>query len=95
MAAGFGVLQIGSGCGSRGITEDSGRRGFVWLSHRQRGTSGTSGRASEKPHCPPHMRATGPVPADLDRLIHERVRLGIVSALAVNRSLTFNELKPC
>jgi DNA-binding HxlR family transcriptional regulator len=31
--------------------------------------------------------------ADLDRLIHERIRLGIVSALAVNRSLTFNELK--
>ena len=33
------------------------------------------------------------LPANLDRLIHERVRLGIVSALAVNRSLTFNELK--
>ncbi len=33
------------------------------------------------------------VPVDLDRLIHERIRLGIVSALAVNRSLTFNELK--
>jgi DNA-binding HxlR family transcriptional regulator len=33
------------------------------------------------------------VPAALDRLIHERIRLGIVSALAVNRSLTFNELK--
>lgn len=30
---------------------------------------------------------------ELDRLIHERVRLGIVSALAVNASLTFNELK--
>lgn len=29
----------------------------------------------------------------LDRLIHERMRLGIVSALAANRSLTFNELK--
>ena len=29
----------------------------------------------------------------LDRLIHERLRLGIVSALAVNASLTFNELK--
>ena len=28
-----------------------------------------------------------------DRLIHERIRLGIVSALAVNQSLTFNELK--
>jgi DNA-binding HxlR family transcriptional regulator len=33
------------------------------------------------------------VPAGLDRLIHERMRLGIVSALAVNDSLTFNELK--
>ncbi len=30
---------------------------------------------------------------ELDRLIHERVRLGIVSALAVNPSLAFNELK--
>ena len=30
---------------------------------------------------------------DLDRLIHERLRLGIVSALAGNGSLTFNELK--
>jgi DNA-binding HxlR family transcriptional regulator len=29
----------------------------------------------------------------LDRLIHERMRLGIVSSLAANRSLTFNELK--
>ena len=29
----------------------------------------------------------------LDRLIHERLRLGILSALAVNQSLTFNELK--
>jgi DNA-binding HxlR family transcriptional regulator len=30
---------------------------------------------------------------NLDRIIHERMRLGIVSALAVNDSLTFNELK--
>lgn len=29
----------------------------------------------------------------LDRVIHERLRLGIVSALAVNEALTFNELK--
>ena len=29
----------------------------------------------------------------LDRLIHERIRLGIVSALAVNDSLSFRELK--
>ncbi len=30
---------------------------------------------------------------NLDRIIHERMRLGIVSALAVNDCLTFNELK--
>ena len=30
---------------------------------------------------------------ELDRTIHERIRLGIVSALAVNETLTFNELK--
>ena len=29
----------------------------------------------------------------LDRIIHERLRLGIVSALSVNESLTFRELK--
>lgn len=32
-------------------------------------------------------------PLELDRLIHERMRLGILSALAVNESLTFNDLK--
>ena len=46
----------------------------------------------------PHLAAVpgeGPEPLapGLDRLIHERMRLGIVSALAVNPSLTFNELK--
>ena len=48
------------------------------------------------------VRRQGPSPAvvpaaggarKLDRLIHERVRLGILSALSVNDSLTFNELK--
>ena len=37
--------------------------------------------------------AAEPDPTVLDRLIHERLRLGIVSALAVNESLTFNDLK--
>ena len=42
----------------------------------------------------PHSIAGGAAAAsDLDRLIHERMRLGIVSALAVNESLTFNDLK--
>lgn len=40
------------------------------------------------PHAAPRMSA-----ADLDRVIHDRIRLGILSALAVNDSLAFNELK--
>ena len=31
--------------------------------------------------------------SNLDRLIHERLRLGIISALAANESLTFSDLK--
>ena len=43
---------------------------------------------------PPGPRViAGKTLPDLDRLIHERMRLGIVSALAANQSLTFNELK--
>jgi DNA-binding MarR family transcriptional regulator len=42
--------------------------------------------ATEKP-----AAAKGPLA--LDRLIHERLRLGIISALAANERLTFNELK--
>ena len=38
-------------------------------------------------------RATEESARSLDRVIHERTRLGIVSALAVNPSLSFNELK--
>jgi DNA-binding MarR family transcriptional regulator len=38
-------------------------------------------------------RGSEPGPLELDRLIHERVRLGIVSALAVNGSLTFTDLR--
>lgn len=37
-------------------------------------------------------KASSAAPA-LDRLIHERLRLGIVSALAANDALTFNDLK--
>jgi DNA-binding HxlR family transcriptional regulator len=38
-------------------------------------------------------RAGDVLAPDLDRLIHERMRLGIVSALAVNDHLSFNDLK--
>jgi DNA-binding transcriptional ArsR family regulator len=44
-------------------------------------------RSTTAPHVP-ETSAT-----NLDRLIHERTRLAIVSALAVNKSLTFSELK--
>ena len=48
---------------------------------------------------PPAAKRPVPVPVtkiglpDLDRVIHERIRLGIISALAANPSLTFNDLK--
>jgi DNA-binding HxlR family transcriptional regulator len=48
---------------------------------------------------PPKAAARQRIPAralelpELDRLIHERLRLGIVSALATHASLSFNDLK--
>ncbi|MGH9627921.1 MAG: transcriptional regulator, partial [Bryobacteraceae bacterium] len=47
--------------------------------------------AGEKP--PVKRGAAEKHATELDRLIHEKMRLGIVSALAVNESLTFNDLK--
>ena len=38
-------------------------------------------------------KAASTASLSLDRLIHERIRLGILSALAVNDSLAFNDLK--
>jgi DNA-binding transcriptional ArsR family regulator len=55
----------------------------------------TSARASTgSRRTPTALDSVETTPAlELDRLIHERVRLAIVSALAVNDALTFNELK--
>lgn len=47
-------------------------------------------------HGPEGVRATKAaenVSNDLDKVIHERMRLGIVSALAANEKLSFSELK--
>ena len=44
-------------------------------------------------HAGARVLSGGKTLPELDRLIHERMRLGIVSALAANQSLTFNELK--
>ena len=55
------------------------------------------GDQSDKGASAPLQSVRGRAPADtplaLDRLIHERLRLGILSALAVNESLSFNDLK--
>jgi DNA-binding HxlR family transcriptional regulator len=60
-----------------------------------RDAAGTDTIESHAPR--PSSAATGRLPlvkaTDLDRVIHERLRLGIISALAVNERLTFNELK--
>ena len=49
---------------------------------------------SRTSHLEPVAGQAGPAASlELDRLIHERVRLAIVSALAVTPSLTFAELK--
>lgn len=49
--------------------------------------------AAQKPAADKVEEAVINRPAKVDRLIHERVRLAIVSALAANRSLTFSDLK--
>jgi|SRR6202789_3913321 DNA-binding MarR family transcriptional regulator len=51
-----------------------------------------SGKAPAKPLAVPRP-PRGNEDAGFDRLIYERVRLGIMSALAMNEQLTFNELK--
>ena len=38
-------------------------------------------------------KAAGNVSNELDKIIHERMRLGIISALAANESLSFTDLK--
>jgi DNA-binding MarR family transcriptional regulator len=48
-------------------------------------------KAAEDPRL--HRRATPRPLPELDRIIHERMRLAIVSALAANPSLSFTELK--
>ena len=45
-----------------------------------------------RPKAPVEQR-TGEIATNLDRLLHDRMRLGIVSALAVSPALAFNDLK--
>lgn len=52
-----------------------------------------AGRGQPAGLAPVAGSSVDPMPPALDRLIHERLRLGIVSALAVNDALSFSELK--
>ena len=51
--------------------------------------------ASDHASAAPRGRRSAPAAAapEFDRLVHERMRLGILSSLAVNERLSFNELK--
>lgn len=59
------------------------------MAERQRLPQNDEGEGVEPIAAEPVQRTA----LDLDRLIHERMRLGIVSALAVNDHLSFNDLK--
>jgi DNA-binding HxlR family transcriptional regulator len=52
-----------------------------------------SKQASSTPEGRPASAKQKSAAPNLDRLIHERLRLGIISALAANESLTFSDLK--
>jgi len=54
--------------------------------------SGQSDKSRRETRALRAIRAAEKAP-ELDNLIHERMRLGIVSALAANESLTFSELR--
>jgi DNA-binding MarR family transcriptional regulator len=66
------------------------KHGAVPGPRREERTKGRTGRGAL---ATVHGKAAPEGPLALDRLIHERIRLGVLSALAVNDSLTFNDLK--
>ena len=60
----------------------------------KRGFEPRATRTREEPKQPKEPKHAAPSSElELDRLIHEKLRLGILSALAVNSTLTFNDLK--
>ena len=79
------------------LRKEAGRGGAAGASETGSGTAGTgpggagaAGGGAVKHGGP---RAPSSHAPELDRLIHERLRLGIVSALAVNEALSFADLK--
>jgi DNA-binding HxlR family transcriptional regulator len=58
------------------------------LAHRRKLKTEARAATPAREHAPRALQLP-----ELDRLVHERIRLGIVSALATNASLSFNDLK--
>ncbi len=56
-------------------------------------TRGNQAKEIQKPQALRIEKAAETVSSELDKVIHERMRLGIISALAANKSLSFTELK--
>ena len=81
LAAGFGVLQIAFGVYH---SEESWRVNV----RQRRGRTRPRSARTVRTHAAPATRA-----ANLDRLVHDRTRLAIVTALSVNPSLSFTELR--
>ncbi|NNE97982.1 MAG: transcriptional regulator [Pyrinomonadaceae bacterium] len=54
---------------------------------------GEADNEMQKPQLIKADKAAEAVSNDLDKVIHERMRLGIISALAANKKLSFTELK--
>lgn len=52
-----------------------------------------SEKQTPKPQALKIEKAAGTVSGELDKIIHERMRLGIISALAANEKLSFTDLK--
>jgi DNA-binding transcriptional ArsR family regulator len=59
----------------------------------RKGEAQADGRGARRSAPPPRTAPSKAGIPELDRVIHERVRLAIVSALAVNDAMTFGDLK--
>ena len=89
------LAECAAGGGLRRLTHYfwSRHREEIWWLNQERIVASVLRATSAVSERPPAARSPENTATNLDRLIHERTRLAIVSALAVNESLTFNELK--
>ena len=75
------------------VPEERGEGGGGGNGEPRRGDSRSRGGGAAAPLRGVRGKAKTEGPLALDRLIHERIRLGILSALAATDSLSFNDLK--